>query len=329
MTKGGITIPTALESISAETDNAHFKAVLIEVLDSMKNGVPFSESVGKFPKVFNQLFCAMILAGETGGTLTETLSRLAQYYDNRDRLAKKIKSATTYPVFIFSFVMLAVIFLMTYIIPQFRDMFDNFGAELPTFTRVFMMCYDAVRFNAVYICIGLAILVTVCIWLNNKTQKGHYFFSRIAIGCPLFGKIFTQAFVALFCRTLGTLLSAGVSVLDAFDILAAMTKNDIIRNAVLRTKEYIVEGSSISLGLAASGFFPNMVITMVQSGEESGSLRDILERTAEHYERKVDATITTTMSLLEPIMIIFLGGIVLVVVLAMYLPIFTLSRVIK
>ncbi len=144
---------------------------------------------------------------------------------------------------------------------------------------------------------------------------------------PLLGKVFNQTFVAMFCKTMSTLLSAGASVLDALDILAGMTGNDVIRSAVIQTRENIVDGSNISLSMAAAGFFPNMVIKMVQVGEESGSLPRVLERASSHYERKVDARITTMVGLLEPIMIVTVGAIVLVVVLALYMPIFTMSNI--
>jgi type IV pilus assembly protein PilC len=188
-----------------------------------------------------------------------------------------------------------------------------------------MAFYDMLRFNLLYI-IGSVLAVVILASLTySKSKKGHYLFCRIVLGLPLLGKIFSQAFVATFCRTMSTLIAAGVSVLEVFDILSVMTNNDIIKTAIMRTREQIVEGSNISLSLAASGFFPNMVVKMIQVGEESGSLSKVLDRTSDYYERKVDSTITTVMSLLEPIMIVTVGSIVLVVVLALYLPIFSMS----
>ena len=152
-------------------------------------------------------------------------------------------------------------------------------------------------------------------------------FSKLALRLPLFGKVFSQAFIVTFCRTTATLLTSGVSVLEAFNILTGMTDNDIIKSAIMRTREHIVSGSNISLSMAAAGFFPNMVVKMIQVGEESGSLPAVLERASQHYERKVDATVTTMMSLLEPIMIVSVGAVVSVVVIALYLPIFTMSDI--
>ena len=324
MVEGGIPITTALETIGSDLENLQLQHILQRVLEKMQKGEPFSSSLAEFPNVFNHLSRAMILAGEAGGNLSEALRKLAEYFDSRDKLAKKVKGAMAYPAFVFTFIIVIVVFIMTFIIPRFRTMFDQFGGELPAFTRAFMGFYDMVRYNVVYI-IGSVLLLIVSGVIISKTSKGHFAFCRIVLGLPLLGKILSQAFVSTFCRTMSTLVAAGVSVLEVFDILVTMTNNDIIKGAIKRTRESLVEGSNVSLSLAASGFFPNMVVKMIQVGEQSGSLSKVLERTADYYERKVDAAITTVMGLLEPIMIVTVGGIVLVVVLALYLPIFSMS----
>jgi type IV pilus assembly protein PilC len=216
---------------------------------------------------------------------------------------------------------------VTFIIPRFRDIFDQFAGQLPAFTRGFLGVYDVLRHNLVFILGGALALLILASVFHAKTKTVHRLFSRIALRLPLFGKILKQAFLTTFCRTMATLIEAGVPVLDVFDILTALSHNDVISAAITRTREYIVEGSSISLGMSAAEFFPNMVIKMTQVGEESGSLARVLNRTADYYERKVDSTITTFLALLEPTMILTIGAIVLVVVLALYLPIFTMSDV--
>ena len=324
MVEGGIPITSALETISDDVDNFSLQRVLEQILEKMHRGQPLSESVAEFPKVFNQLTVAMVMAGETSGSLPLTLRRLAEYFDERDKLKKKVITAMAYPIFVFVFIIGIVAFIMAFIIPRFRKIFDQFGGELPAFTRGFMKFYDIVRCNIHYIT-GAVILAVIVVSLVNKTRKGHYTFSKLALAMPLFGKVLSQGFVAMFCRTMSTLIGAGVSVLEVFDILSGMTGNDIIKAAIVRTRERIVEGSGLSLSLASSGFFPNLVVKMMQVGEESGALSRVLERTADYYERKVDSTIKTMISLLEPIMIVTVGGIVLVVVLALYLPIFTLK----
>lgn len=324
MVEGGITITSALETISDDIDNIRLQQILKQVLEKMHRGQPFSESLAEFPKVFNQLAIAMVMAGETSGALPKTLKRLAEYFDERDKLKKKIVAAMAYPAFVLIFIIAIVIFIMAFIIPRFRKIFDQFGGELPAFTRGFMKFYDIVRFNLHYIA-GGTLLFVVIMSLISKTRKGHKTFSKIALNIPLLGKVLSQGFVAIFCRTMSTLVGAGVSVLEIFDILAGMTNNDIIKSAILQTRERMVEGSNLSLSLSGSGFFPNLVVKMMQVGEESGALSRVLERTADYYERKVDAMVSALISLLEPIMIVTVGGIVLIVVLALYLPIFSLK----
>jgi type IV pilus assembly protein PilC len=266
----------------------------------------------------------MVLAGETSGNLPGALKRVAEHFDSRDRLVKKVKGAMAYPIFVLCFIVLIVVGVMTFIIPRFRAIFDQFGGELPAFTRAFMGFYDFICSNVVYI-IGTVFLLGFGAVFISKTPKGHYFYSKVSLRIPLFGKIISQAFVATFCKTMGSLLAAGVSILEVFDILSTMTKNDVIKDAIIRSREHIVQGSNVSLSLATAGFFPNMVVKMIQVGEESGSLPQVLERTSDYYERKVDAAISTVLGLLEPVMIVTVGGIVLIIILALYLPIFSMG----
>jgi len=326
MIEGGIAIAAALETISEDIENLQLRKVLQQILEKMRKGETFSKSCSAFPRIFDQLACAMILAGEVGGNFPEVLRRLAEYFDSRDKLAKKVRGAMAYPIFVLGFIVLIIIFIMAFIIPRFRTIFDQIGGRLPAFTRGFMGFYDILHYNLHYI-IGSVLLLIVSAVVTSRTKKGHYIFSKIALALPLFGKVIKEAFVAMFCKTMSTLVSAGVSMLDVFEILAGMTGNDIIKSAITQTRERIIGGSNISLGMAAAGFFPNMVIKMIQVGEESGSLAKVLDRTGTHYERKVDSTITLMTSLLEPIMIVSVGAIVLVVVLALYLPIFTMSDI--
>jgi len=324
MLEGGIPITTALDIISEDTDNAQLQEILKQISEKVKKGQPVSECIAEYPKVFNRLCCAMVLAGETGGNLAKAINKLAEYFENRDKLAKKVKGAMAYPIFVLSFIIIIVIFIMAFIVPRFKKIFDQIGGTMPAFTRGFMGFYDILHYNLHYI-IGLIIVLVMFAKFFSRTKKGHYLFSKLSLSLPMFGNILSQAFVATFCRTTSTLLSSGVSVLEAFTILTGMTDNDIIKSAIVKTRENIVGGSNISLSMSSAGFFPNMVIKMIQVGEESGSMPEVLEKTSEHYERKIDATVTMLLSLLEPIMIISVGAIVSVVVIALYLPIFTMS----
>ena len=324
MVEGGIPITTAFETISDDIENLQLQSVLRQILDKMRRGESFSASISEFPKVFDQLSRAIILAGETSGNLPDALKRVAEHFDNRDKLARKVKGAMAYPIFVLCFIVLIVIFIMTFIIPRFRTIFDQFGNKLPAFTQAFMDFYDIIRYNLLFI-IGFVFISVCLVIFTSRTPKGHRLFSRLALRLPLFGKIISQAFVSTFCKTTATLLAAGVSVLEVFDILSTMTKNDVIKDAIVKARELIVQGSNVSLGLANAGFFPNMVVKLIQVGEESGSLPQVLERTSDYYERKVDSTIDTVLGLLEPVMIVTVGAIVLVVILALYLPIFSMG----
>lgn len=327
MLEGGVPITTTLATIAEDIENLQLQRILQQILQRIEKGESFSSSVEKFPNVFNRLSYAMILAGETSGNLPQSLKRLAEYFDNRDKLIKKVKGAMTYPIFVLGFIVLIVTFIMAFIVPRFRVIFDQIGGQLPAFTQAFINFHDMLKHNLHYMLGFILILIISGVLIYKKTQRGHRLFSRIAISFPLVGKIFSQAFIVMFCRTMSTLLSAGVSIIEVFDILSTMANNDVIRSAVMNARKKIIEGSNVSISLSASGFFPNMVVKMVQVGEESGSLSRVLNRTCDYYERKVDSTITTIMSMLEPVMIVTVGAIVLVVVLALYLPIFTISDV--
>ena len=326
MIEGGVPIITALKTIAEDMENSKLMNIINSLAEDMSSGESFSTAVAKHPKVFGNLFHAMIVAGESGGTLVESLKNLADYYDSRDQLIRKVKGAISYPIFVISFVALIIVVMMVFVIPRFRTIFDQIQGKLPAFTLGFIACYDWIVHNVVYLFIGAALIVFGMIWYN-KTSSGHYFFSKASLKIPIIGKIIHQSFVAIFCRTLSTLLNAGVPILDSLGILAGLTNNDVIRNAILYTKEKITEGSSIAVGMTASEIFPNIAIKMAQVGEESGSLPEVLRRTCMYYERKVDSLITTLTTLLEPALIITVGSIVLVVLLALYLPVFSISDI--
>ena len=328
MLEGGVPITEALDIIRDDMDNAFLQQALTGISTDIKAGESLSGAVGKHPRIFDKVFQAMIMAGETSGSLVNVLKRLADVFRQSDnRLIKKVKHAMTYPLFVFGFVVLILVAMMTFVIPRFKIIFDTLGAgKLPAFTRAYMGIYDAIMMNSVFIVIFVVLLIVAGI-LYPRTATGHRKISSILLRLPLLGKIISMAFVATFCRTLGTLLTAGVSVLKALDILSGTTKNELISDAVLNVKEQIIQGSSISISMSANKFFPNLVVKMTQVGEESGSLPSVLERVSGYYERKVDMLISTMITLLEPMMIIIVGAIVLVTVLALYLPIFTMSDV--
>jgi type IV pilus assembly protein PilC len=327
MLEGGVPITEALDIIRDDMDNIFMQQTLASISNDIKAGETFSGGMAKHPRIFDKLFCAMILAGETSGSLVTVLKRLATHFDERDRLIKKVKHAMAYPIFVFGFVTLILIAMMTFVIPRFKSIFESLGnSKMPTFTRVFMGIYDGVMGNLPFIAVFIALAVIAFV-SYARTATGHRNLNRLVLRLPLLGSIISHGFVALFCKTLSTLLTSGVSVLEALEILSGTTNNEIISESVLKVREQIVQGSSISISMASNRFFPNLVVKMTQVGEESGSLPSVLERVSGYYERKVDMTISTLITVLEPMMIIVVGAIVLVMVLALYLPIFTMSDI--
>jgi type IV pilus assembly protein PilC len=326
MMKGGISITEALDTIADDMKNVKFAGIIRKMGEGIKGGESFSDRVAAFPDTFDKLFYGMILAGESSGSMPMVLHRLADYYDNRDKLIRKVRGAMAYPLFVIGFIFVIVTVMAVFIIPRFRSIFDTIGGKLPAFTEAFLGVYDLMMNYAVYNLLILGAGIAALVWYC-RTVKGHEKLGRFTLSLPLFGQILLQAFVALFCRTTASLLSAGVSVLNSLDILGAMSKNDVIKHAIFVTKEGIIKGSSISFSLAAAKLFPNLLLKMVRVGEQSGSLPDVLERTAEYYERRVEDSINTMTKMLEPILVISVGAIVLVVVIALYLPIFYLSDV--
>ena len=324
MLSGGLSITIAIQTIADEIENPYFEYLLKNMSQQIEKGMSFTDCVRQYPKVFGKLCCAIIMAGETGGSLTASLERLAEHYENRDKLIRKVRGAMAYPAFVVAFIVVIVIVLMTLIIPRCSLMFEEFNGELPAFTRGFMAVYDLIASHTLHIVICTAGLV-LGLMAYVKTKAGHEKFCQFMLSVPVFGKIILMSFVAMFCKTLGTLIGAGVSLLDAFSILAEMTSNDLLRRGVLETREKMAEGKNISQSMDEVGFFPGVAVKMAQIGENSGSLGTVMEKTSEYYEKKVDGLVSLMLGMLEPVLIITVGGIVLVVILAMYLPIFSMS----
>ena len=325
MIDGGVPITDAIDTINEDIGNLKLQQVLGEVSGAMKTGQSFYESLEGYPKVFNDFFRAMIQAGELSGTLSIVLGRLADYYDRKDELQGKVKKAVAYPTFVVGFVAFIIVIMMTFIIPRFVEIFDSFGSELPAFTRNFLNGYNFIMHNAHYLLGSLAATVTVLV-LYNRTARGHRSFSTLWLRVPLMGKIILAAFVATYGRAMATLLSAGVPVLDAIEIVQGMSRNDIIRDTLARTREQIAEGAGIALSMSGNKVFPSLMVKMTQVGEESGSLPQVLDRCSNYYEKQVDVVVMTMISVLEPAMIVIVGGIVCTVLLALYMPIFSMGE---
>ncbi len=324
MIGGGLPITAAIMTIADEMPNRSFENVCKDIAGRLERGESLADAVAVHEKVFGRLGCAMIMAGESSGSLTDSLQRLAEYYENRDKLVRKVRGALAYPLFVMGFIIVIIAVMMTLIIPRFSLMFEELGDKLPAFTRGFMAVYSGLMHNMPIILVVL-IATIIGVVAYSKTKTGHQNLCKLMLKIPMFGKIVLMAFVATFCKTLGTLISSGVSVIDAFTILSGMTNNDVLKQGVLDTRDRLLKGVNISQSMETAGFFPGVAVKMVHIGEESGSLSSVLEKTSEYYARKVELLIASLLGLLEPILIVIVGAIVLVVLLAMYLPIFSMS----
>lgn len=324
MLEGGLSVTTAIQTIADDLTNPYFEYVLKDIAARLETGETFTDSVRAHPKVFNRLACSIIMAGETSGSLSNSLRRLADYYQERDKLVRKVRGAMAYPVFVVCFIVIIVVVLMTLIVPRFQVMFETFKGELPAFTRGFMAVYHGIVNHILLILIALAALIAGAV-IASRTKSGQTVLHRLELNMPLLGRIKRMAFICMFCRTLASLVAAGVSILDAFIILAEMTPNQLLRNGVLLARQKMTEGTSMADSLQACGLFPGVAVKMAQIGEQSGSLVPVLEKTGDFYARKVDDLVSMMLGLLEPFLIVTVGAIVLTVLLAMYLPIFSMS----
>ena len=325
MLQGGVSFVDALDIIAEDIQNPLLGETVCQISERIKGGEAFSDCLPDYPKVFNSLFCAIIRAGETSGSLPAALQRMVKYYEDHDRMIRKVKAAMSYPAFIVAFVILITFAMMIFIVPRFQTFFKQAKGEMPALTKGLMQVYELMVSYGPYALLGLTAVV-VALVAYCRTPKGHERLSKILLAMPFVGNVLKQLFISLFCKTISIMLSAGVSVVDGFDILAGVTTNNKIKMAIISTKERIIEGASISLSMSASEFFPNMVSKMTQVGEESGSLPAVLDKLGDYYETKTDAAISTFTRFLEPLMIVIAGSIVLIIVMALYLPIFTFSR---
>ncbi|MCK5175382.1 MAG: type II secretion system F family protein [Planctomycetes bacterium] len=326
MVEGGVLITEAISTVAEDVDDSSFRETLMDISEHIQKGESFSRSASRYPKVFDRLSCSMLLAGETSGSMQTILHRMADFFSSRDQFVKKLQTALAYPIFVVVFVFGILVIMMTLIIPRFRSIFDQMGGELPAFTRAFLSVYDHIAANSGYAAIFIT-FIAFMLYIYGKSNEGYSRMCRLVLDLPLFGRLIRQAFLSTFCKTMATLLSAGVSIIESFDILSAMTNNYILKDAVISTKRRTIEGLSVSKAMSMNDVFPNMVSRMVQVGEKSGSLPKVLNRASAYYESKMDTTLATLLSLLGPAVIVVVGAIVLVVVIALYLPIFAMSDI--
>ncbi len=325
MIDAGLPLVQCLDILANQSENASFKKILFSVKNSVEQGATFSDSLRKHPKVFDELYVNLVAAGEVGGILDTILNRLAVYIEKAVKLKGQLKSAMYYPAGILVVAIGVICVMLIKVIPTFEKMYKDMGnAKLPGATLVVVNISHGF-INRWYLIFGTLVAVVVGLTAVRRTEQGAEITDRVLLRLPVIGPTLRKIVVARFTRTLGTLLASGVPILDALDICAKTAGNRVVQAGILRAKEKISEGHDMASPLAESKVFPTMVVQMIGVGEQTGAMDQMLGKIADFYEEEVDAAVAGLTSLIEPVMMAFLGVVVGGLIIAMYLPIFKLA----
>jgi len=324
MIDAGLPLVQSLDILASQQENKAFKDVLTSIKDDVESGSTFAAALGRHPKVFTDLYVNLVVAGEEGGILDNILLRLSNYIEKAVALKKKVKSALVYPTAIVAVAVLVVTILLMFVIPVFERMFLSAGQSLPLLTLIIVGLSKLLK---KYFLLVVVMLVVLFIMLRryHKTESGKRAIDAFTLKVPVFGMLLRKIAIARFSRTLSTLVSSGVPILDSLNIVAKTAGNQIVEDAIMRARSSISEGETIADPLSRANIFPPMVTQMISVGESTGSLDTMLGKIADFYEEEVDNTVATLTSLLEPFLMIFLGGTIGTIVVAMYLPIFNMA----
>jgi type IV pilus assembly protein PilC len=328
MIEAGITIVQSLQALADQTSNKVMRDTIRDVCMRVESGESFSEALQRHPKAFNRLYFSMVSAGEKGGLLAEILARLATYLENTERLRKKVKTALMYPTAVTVVAICITIFLLVKVIPTFSEVYSGFGAKLPGPTQ-FMIDLSGLVQHYLYVFIIVAGLA-IWGWLYFiKTVPGREFWDKYRLRLPVFGPIAHKICLARFTRTLSSLVRSGVPILEVLQIVSATVGNVVMEKAIKTASLDIERGEGISAAIAKNPIFPAMVTRMMSAGEQTGNIDNMLERVAKFLDDEVDATLSGLMSLIEPMLIVFLGVVIGGMVVCMFLPIFNLANVVS
>ncbi len=321
----GLPLLRGLRVLEKQEKNVTLKNIVGELAFSIEGGSTFSEGLAQHPKVFNRLYVNMVKAGELGGVLEVVLSRLADFMEKAQKIKNKVIAAMFYPVAVLCVAVVILGILMVWVVPRFKDIFKDMlpGDKLPSFTRFVLGISDAIAHHFIYTAIGVIVFVIAFMWFI-RTRFGRRIFDRFKLNMPVLGSVISKVAISRFTRTLGTLVSSGVPILQALTIVKETSGNVVVGNAVAAIHESVKEGETITAPLEASNVFPPMVVSMVDVGEQTGALPEMLMKIADNYDEEVDNAVAAMTSLLEPIMIVFLAVIVGSIVIALFLPLITL-----
>lgn len=321
MIAAGLPMVQCLEILSQQMESAQLRNIVGQVKENVQAGTTLAEALSKHKKVFDDLFVNMVDAGEIGGALDVILMRLASYREKADALARKVKGALIYPAVVMIVAFGVTFAMLTYIVPVFAKMFSGLGAELPAPTRFILSLSHFLRSN-ILIGLFLLVLLTIAYKFYSKTDSGRLNVDRAKLRIPLIGDLIRKSSIARFARTLGTLLSSGVPILDALDITARTSGNRVLHDAIKKSVLSIAEGETITQPLKQCGVFPPMVTQMISVGEKTGGLDEMLSKIADFYDEEVDAAVAALTSIIEPVIIVFMGAMIGGILIAMYLPMF-------
>jgi len=328
MIDAGIAIVQSLQALADQTPNKVMRDTIRDVCTRVEGGESFSEALTRHPKAFNRLYVAMVGAGEKGGLLSEILARLATYQENTERLRKKVKTALMYPTVVSVVAIVITVFLLVRVIPTFKEVYSGFGAKLPGPTEVLITISEIVQHYLIY----LIILTGGAVWgwlYFLKTKPGREFWDTQRIKLPIFGAIAHKICLARFTRTLSSLVRSGVPILEVLQIVSQTVGNVVMEKAIKAAALDIERGEGISAALAKYPVFPSMVVRMLSAGEQTGKIDTMLERVADFLDEEIDTTLSGLMSLLEPLLIVFLGVVIGGMVVCMFLPIFNLANIVS
>jgi type IV pilus assembly protein PilC len=324
MIDAGLPLVQCLEILASQQDNKTFKKVLIDVKGSVEGGSTFADALGKHPRVFDDLYVNLIAAGEVGGILDTILNRLSGFLEKAEKLKTKVKGAMTYPVTVIMIACLVVTGLLIWVVPIYEDMYSSFGKALPAPTQIVVNMSEFLQ-SSWYILIAILVGIFYGIKHAHRTKKGRLIIDTIVLRIPVFGNLIRKTAVARFTRTLGTMLSSGVPILEGLDIVSRTSGNVVIENSIQKARKSLSEGKTLAEPLMETKVFPSMVTQMIAVGEQTGALDAMLNKIADFYEDEVDAAVDSLTSLIEPMLMVFLGVVVGGLVIALYLPIFQLA----
>jgi type IV pilus assembly protein PilC len=329
MIDAGLPLVQCLDILAEQQPNKYFQGVLRSVKSDVEQGSTFADALRKHPRCYDDLYVNLVAAGEVGGILDTILNRLAVYLEKADALARKVKGAMIYPITVLVVAIAVVVLLLVKVIPVFQKMFIEFGGTLPAPTQMVINVSEFLQAWIVYVLIAAFAVVMAFFQARRRSKVFRYRTDAIFLKMPLFGSLLRKVAVARFSRTLGTMISSGVPILDALDIVARTAGNMVVEEAITNTRSAIAEGKTIAEPLAESKVFPSMVVQMVAVGEQTGAMDSMLAKIADFYDDEVDAAVSALTQLLEPLMMVFLGGTVGTILIAMYLPIFKIADTVK